>query len=55
MGRALARRVRDARLLNGVVVNYSTLAAADGLVVPVIVGIGYETPWRPVEAVLHLA
>ena len=36
-------------------VSYSTLAAGEGLVVSVNAGIGYETPWRQVEAMLLLA
>jgi small-conductance mechanosensitive channel len=34
------------------VVNYSSLAASDGLILHTIVGIGYEVPWRQVEAML---
>jgi small-conductance mechanosensitive channel len=34
------------------VVNYSTLAKSHGLVLHTTVGIGYETPWRQVEAML---
>jgi small-conductance mechanosensitive channel len=37
------------------VVNYSSLARADGLILHTTVGIGYETPWRQVEAMLLLA
>ena len=33
-------------------VNYSTLARARGLILHTTVGIGYETPWRQVEAML---
>jgi len=33
-------------------VNYSSYAAADGLILHTAVGIGYETPWRQVEAML---
>jgi len=47
--------VPNASLLNGTIVNYSTLAAGEGLVVSVEAGIGYETPWRQVEAMLLLA
>jgi small-conductance mechanosensitive channel len=42
-------------ILNGEVVNYSTLAKSRGLVLHTTVGIGYETPWRQVEAMLLLA
>ncbi|MCX6550921.1 MAG: mechanosensitive ion channel family protein [Acidobacteria bacterium] len=34
------------------VVNYSALARAKGLILTTTVGIGYETPWRQVEAML---
>jgi small-conductance mechanosensitive channel len=34
------------------VINYSTLARAGGVIVHTSVGIGYETPWRQVEAML---
>jgi small-conductance mechanosensitive channel len=36
-------------------VNYSTLAARNGLILHTTVGIGYETPWRQVEAMLKEA
>ncbi|HKU62568.1 MAG TPA: mechanosensitive ion channel family protein [Gemmatimonadales bacterium] len=39
-------------VLNAEVINYSTLAAAGGVIVHTTVGIGYETPWRQVEAML---
>ena len=42
-------------ILNGEVVNYSTLASQVGLILHTTVGIGYETPWRQVEAMLFLA
>ncbi|QQS54371.1 MAG: mechanosensitive ion channel [Candidatus Competibacteraceae bacterium] len=42
-------------ILNGEVINYSTLAREQGLVLHTTVGIGYETPWRQVEAMLRLA
>ena len=47
--------VPNAALLNGTIVNYSTLASGEGLVVSVAAGIGYETPWRQVEAMLLMA
>jgi small-conductance mechanosensitive channel len=37
------------------VVNYSALARSRGLILHTTVGIGYETPWRQVEAMLLLA
>ena len=39
-------------ILNTHVVNYSALARSKGLVLAATVGIGYETPWRQVEAML---
>ena len=42
-------------ILNGEVINYSTLAREQGLVLHTTIGIGYETPWRQVDAMLRLA
>jgi small-conductance mechanosensitive channel len=42
-------------VLNSHVINYSTLAKSQGLILHTTVGIGYETPWRQVEAMLKLA
>jgi small-conductance mechanosensitive channel len=42
-------------ILNSQVLNYSALARSDGLILHTAVGIGYETPWRQVEAMLLLA
>jgi small-conductance mechanosensitive channel len=39
-------------LLNSHLVNYSALAGKRGLILHTTVGIGYETPWRQVEAML---
>jgi small-conductance mechanosensitive channel len=39
-------------LLSSSVVNYSALARKQGLILHTTVGIGYETPWRQVEAML---
>jgi len=47
--------IPNSTILGGQVINYSTLAARDGLILHVTVGIGYETPWRQVEAMLLLA
>ena len=41
--------------MNSNVVNYSTLAKQHGLILHTTVGIGYETPWRQVEAMLLIA
>jgi len=42
----------NSKILNSEVINYSTLAGTDGLLLHTTVGIGYETPWRQVEAML---
>jgi small-conductance mechanosensitive channel len=42
-------------LLNSKIVNYSSKSIESGVVVHVMVGIGYETPWRHVDAMLKLA
>ena len=39
-------------ILNSEVVNFTTLASDEGLILHTNVGIGYETPWRQVEAML---
>jgi small-conductance mechanosensitive channel len=44
--------VPNSVILNTHVVNYSALARAQGLILTTTVGIGYETPWRQVEAML---
>jgi small-conductance mechanosensitive channel len=47
--------VPNSTILNSEVVNYSTFARSKGLILHTKVGIGYETPWRQVEAMLRLA
>jgi len=47
--------IPNSRILESEVVNYSALARTEGLILPTTVGIGYETPWRQVEAMLLLA
>ena len=47
--------IPNTAVLNGEVVNYSTLAHEQGLILHTTVGIGYETPWRQVEAMLKQA
>jgi small-conductance mechanosensitive channel len=47
--------IPNTSILNGEVVNYTTLAQQQGLILHTTVGIGYETPWRQVEAMLKLA
>jgi small-conductance mechanosensitive channel len=44
--------IPNSQILAGEVLNYSSLAAAHGLILHTEVGIGYETPWRQVEAML---
>jgi len=44
--------IPNSSILNGEVVNYSALAKQQGLILHTTVGIGYETPWRQVEAML---
>jgi small-conductance mechanosensitive channel len=44
--------IPSSMLLNSQVINYSTLASERGLILHATVGIGYETPWRQVEAML---
>lgn len=42
----------NSNILNTDVVNFSTQARQDGLIVHTTVGIGYDVPWRQVEALL---
>jgi small-conductance mechanosensitive channel len=44
--------VPTSSIVGGEVVNYSALARTRGLILHTTVGIGYETPWRQVEAML---
>jgi small-conductance mechanosensitive channel len=47
--------IPNSQILGGDVTNYSSLARVDGLILHTEVGIGYETPWRQVEAMLIAA
>jgi len=47
--------VPNSTILSSHIVNYSTLAQKGGLILHTTVGIGYETPWRQVEAMLLMA
>ncbi len=47
--------VPNSLILNTNVINYTSLARERGLILHTTVGIGYETPWRQVEAMLLLA
>ena len=42
----------NSNIINTEVINYSQLAQEEGVVLNSIVGIGYDTPWRQVEALL---
>jgi small-conductance mechanosensitive channel len=45
----------NSQILGSEVMNYSSLARTRGLILHTEVGIGYETPWRQVEAMLMRA
>ena len=47
--------VPNSKILSGDVVNFSSLARTRGLILHTTVGIGYETPWRQVAAMLRMA
>jgi small-conductance mechanosensitive channel len=47
--------VPNSLILSSHVINYSSLARQQGLILHTTVGIGYETPWRQVEAMLLMA
>jgi len=47
--------VPNSTILNNDVMNYSSLARKGGLILHTTVGIGYETSWRQVEAMLLMA
>ena len=47
--------VPNSEILGRSIVNYSALAREQGLILHTTVGIGYETPWRQVEAMLLMA
>ena len=44
--------IPNSTIISGEVVNYRTLSRKAGLILHITVGIGYETPWRQVEAML---
>ncbi|GKS59321.1 mechanosensitive ion channel protein [Nitrospira sp.] len=44
--------IPNSTILNSSITNFSTLARDRGLILHTTVGIGYETPWRQVEAML---
>ena len=47
--------IPNSEVINSNVINYTSLAKKHGLILHTTVGIGYETPWRQVEAMLLLA
>ncbi|TDY43312.1 mechanosensitive ion channel-like protein [Paraburkholderia rhizosphaerae] len=47
--------IPNSQILNGDVTNFSSMAGTRGLILHTTVGIGYETPWRQVEALLRMA
>jgi len=47
--------IPNSEMLNSNIINFSTLAKSEGLILHTAVGIGYETPWRQVEAMLCMA
>jgi len=47
--------IPNSTILSTNIVNYSALARTQGLVLHTVVGIGYDAPWRQVEAMLLLA
>ena len=47
--------VPNSLILNSQVINYSSLAGKQGLILHTTVGIGYEVAWRQVEAMLLMA
>jgi len=47
--------IPNSAILNSNIVNYSTKAKEEKLIIHTSVGIGYETPWRMVDAMLKLA
>jgi small-conductance mechanosensitive channel len=47
--------IPNSLLINSSIVNYTSFVTDKGLVIHTVVGIGYETPWRQVDAMLKLA
>lgn len=47
--------IPNSTILNGEIVNYSSMAKTKGLILHTSVGIGYEVSWRQVEAMLLMA
>lgn len=47
--------IPNSAILGGEITNYSSMAHEKGLILHTTVGIGYEVPWRQVEAMLLMA
>jgi small-conductance mechanosensitive channel len=47
--------IPNATIMTGKIKNFTSLAKQSGLILHTAVGIGYETPWRQVEAMLLIA
>ncbi|MEJ2057673.1 MAG: mechanosensitive ion channel [Desulfofustis sp.] len=47
--------IPNSKILSGEVTNYSSMAGKHGLILHTTIGIGYEVPWRQVEAMLLMA
>jgi small-conductance mechanosensitive channel len=47
--------IPNSTLLNSSIINYNVLAKNPGVIVHATIGIGYETPWRHVDAMLKEA
>jgi small-conductance mechanosensitive channel len=47
--------IPNSRIMSERLVNYTALCKGPGLILHTTVGIGYETPWRQVEAMLLMA
>ncbi|OYT73349.1 MAG: mechanosensitive ion channel protein [Chloracidobacterium sp. CP2_5A] len=47
--------IPNAQVLNGTIINYSTLARTRGIILHTTVTLGYETPWRRVHELLVAA
>jgi small-conductance mechanosensitive channel len=47
--------IPNSLILNSSVINYASLSRKQGLILHTAVGIGYEIPWRQVEAMLLMA
>lgn len=47
--------IPNSTILNSNIINYSSLAKQEGLILHTTVGIGYEVPWRQVHAMLLMA